>query len=193
MVVFRAGSLRTEHFFISQTPMTAQVACYRKGGTETGSDRLLVPINYSSRGWRGSRLRAMLAKTGEMLGLTTDVPEFMEFSTELITAEIPAGGGSNLTAVAISHLPTVTNNPGAQLVAYEGNLYFLKWQEPNNGMDAEEDDERLSRVPDLDVQGWRLAQNRFVEITAREARSVSQSIKRVRLRNPPPTRESELR
>ena len=90
IVVFRAGSLGTEHFFINQTPMTAQVAWYRKGGAETGSDRLLVAVNYSSRGWRGSRLRAMLAKTGETLGLTTDVPEFMEFSTELITAEIPA-------------------------------------------------------------------------------------------------------
>jgi len=193
IVVFRAGSLRTEHFFINQTPMTAQVAWYRKGGAETGSDRLLVAVNYSSRGWRGSRLRAMLAKTGETLGLTTDVPEFMEFSTELITAEIPAGGGSNLTAVAITHLPTVTNNPAAQLVAYEGNLYLLNWQGSNDGMDAEEDDERQSKVPNVDVQGWRLDQTKFVEITADEARSVSQSIERVRLRNPSPTRDSELR
>src|SRR5207302_5091389 len=104
-----------------------------------------------------------------------------------------ASGRFDITALAISPLPTVSINPSAKLVGYEGKLYLLNWQGSNEGMDAGEDGERQSKVPNVDVQGWRLDQTKFVEITAGEARSVSQSIERVRLRNPSPTRDSELR
>jgi hypothetical protein len=192
IVGFRAGSLRTEQFFIKQTPLRAQVAWYRKGAAETGPDKVLVAVNYSSQGWRGSKLRAMLGKSGEALGFTADIPELMEFSTELITAELPAGRETLDTAPAISHLPIVKSNPAAQLVAFEGNLYLLNGWGSNADGDDDEDDEPQSNISSAGVQGWRLEQNKFVEITTPEARRVSQSMERTHLGNPSLSGDAEI-
>lgn len=180
IVLARMGSLRTERYFVKQIPITAQVAWSRKAGAEEGSGQALIAVSYTSQGWHGSRLRGAFSKTGEMLGLITDVPEFLGPSTDLLAIDLGGDGVAN----RVSHLTSVKFSTVPQLVTYDGSLYLMDRGVSSEEMEDEEDGAPANGASNAGLKGWRLEQGRLVGMTDREVRSVSESMRRPRQRSP---------
>jgi hypothetical protein len=115
-----------------------------------------------------------------MLGLMTDVPEFLGPSTELLAIDLNADAKAN----RVSHLTSVKFSTVPQLVTYDGLLYVMDRGASSEEMEDEEDGAPAYGTPTAGPKGWRLEQDRLVEMTDREIRSVSESITRPRQRSP---------
>lgn len=77
------------------------------------------------------------------------------------------------------------------LVAYDGSLYLLDRR--GDSPDIDDDGEPGSSVTAALSKSWRFEQDRFVEINDREAQSVSESVRRARLRSDFPAEDSASR
>lgn len=180
IVLARMGSLRTERYFVKQIPITAQVASSRRAGAVEGPDRVLVAVSYTSQGWHGSRLHGAFSKTGEMLGLMTDVPEYLGPATDLLAIDLTGDAKAN----RVSHLTSVKFSTVPQLVNYDGSLFIIDRGVSSEEMEDEEDGAPVYGAPNGGRKGWRLEQDRLVEMTDREIRSVSESITQPHQRSP---------